>query len=99
MVIVAGLLVLKPGTLDKLRPDMLRMIAASRAEQGCLSYSYAVDLAEASVIRVYEEWESRGHLEAHFETEHLKSWRGRLAEVGIVSRDIKAWDAGSPVSI
>lgn len=99
MVIVAGLLVLKPGTLDKLRPHMLRMIAASRAEKGCMSYSYAVDLAEASVVRVYEEWESRGHLEAHFQTEHLKAWRGRLAEVGIVSRDIKAWDAGSAVSI
>ena len=99
MVIVAGVLVLRPGTLDDLRPHMLRMIAASRAEQGCMSYSYAVDLADASVIRVHEEWESRSHLDAHFETEHLKAWRRRLAEVGIVSRDIRAWDAGSPVSI
>jgi quinol monooxygenase YgiN len=99
MVIVAGVLVLKPGTLDELRPDMLRMVAASRAEPGCISYSYGVDLVDASVVRVYEEWESRGHLDAHFQTEHLKAWRRRIAEVGIVSRDIKAWEAGSPVSI
>jgi quinol monooxygenase YgiN len=99
MVIVSGVLVLRPGTLDELKPDMLRMIAESRAEPGCRSYSYAVDLADPSVIRVYEEWESRPHLDAHFETAHLKAWRRRIGEVGIVSRDIRAWDVGSPVSI
>jgi len=98
MVIVAGVVVLRPGTLDDLRPDMLRMIAASRAEAGCRSYSYGVDLADPTVIRIDEQWESREHLDAHLETEHLKAWRRRLAEVGIVRRDITAWEAASPVA-
>ena len=97
MVIVAGVVVLKPDTLETLRPDMLQMIAASRAEPGCRCYSYGIDVADQSVVRVYEEWESRAHLEAHVDTDHLKAWRRRLAEVGIVSRDITVWEATSPV--
>ena len=97
MIIVAGVVVLKPGTLKTLRPDMLRMIAASRGEPGCRCYSYGIDVAEASVVRVYEEWESRAHLEAHVGTDHLKAWRRRLTEVGIVSRDVTVWEATSPV--
>jgi quinol monooxygenase YgiN len=98
MVIVAGVMVLRPGTLEELRPDMLRMIAASRAEAGCRSYSYGVDVEDPTVIRVHEEWESREHFGAHLETEHFKAWRRRVAEVGIVRRDIATWDAGAPVS-
>lgn len=96
--IVAGVIELKPGTLDDLRPDMLRMIAASRAEPGCRSYSYGVDIADPTVIRVHEEWDSPEHLEAHLDTEHLRAWRRRLAEVGIVRRDITAWEAASPAA-
>ena len=99
MVIVAGVLVLKPGTLDDLKPDMLRMIALSRAEPGCRSYSYAVDLENPTVIRVHEEWDSPECLSAHLQTEHLKAWRRRLAAVGIVRRDISAWETASPVSV
>jgi quinol monooxygenase YgiN len=99
MVIVAGVMVLRPGTLEELKPDMGRMIAASRAEAGCRCYSYGVDVEDPTVIRVYEEWDSRAHLEAHLKTEHFKDWRRRVAEVGIVRRDITAWEAGSPVSL
>jgi quinol monooxygenase YgiN len=95
MVIVAGTLVLKEGALEALRPHMRRMIAASRAEPGCLTYSYGVDVEDDNVIRVFEEWESSEALAAHFETPHLKAWRPALAEIGIAGRDIKAWEAGS----
>ena len=97
MVIVAGVVVLKPGTLEELKPDMLRMIAASRGGGGGGGDSYGVDVAEPTVVRVYEEWESRAHLDAHVGTDHLQAWRRRLAEIGIVRRDITTWDATSPV--
>jgi quinol monooxygenase YgiN len=99
MIIVAGVVALKPGTLETLRPDMLRMIAASREEAGCRCYSYGIDLVDPSVVRIYEEWESRAHLDAHVGTDHLKAWRRRLAEVGIVSRDVTVWEATSPASM
>lgn len=99
MIIVAGTVVLKPGTLDALKPDAERMIEASRDEPGCRVYSYGIDVLDPTVIRVYEEWESREHLEAHFRTDHMTVWRSRLAEIGIESRDITMWEASSPVAL
>ena len=43
---------------------MAKVIAASRAETGCLAYSYAEDLLEKGLFRVSEAWESREALHA-----------------------------------
>ena len=99
MVIVAGVMVLRPGTLEELRPDMLAMLEASRAEAGCRTYSYGIDVENPTIIRVYEEWDSREHLEAHMETEHFKAWRRRVGEVGILRRDISVCEAGAAFSL
>ncbi len=90
---------LKPGTLEELKPDMLRVIAASQAEDGCHVYSFGVDLTDANVIRVYEEWESQEHLRAHYEAEHFKAWRARFGEVGFERRDITVREAGAQISL
>ena len=41
-------------------------IAASRREQGCIAYDWAVDPLEDATVRVYEEWESEADLGRHF---------------------------------
>jgi quinol monooxygenase YgiN len=97
MVVVAGVMVLRAGTFVELKPAMLAMLAASRGEAGCRTYSYGVDVEDPEVIRVYEEWESREHFAAHVETAHFKEWRRRVGEVGIERRDIKAFEAGAEV--
>lgn len=93
MIIVTGRVVVKEGALQKLRPAMEAMISASRAEPGCIAYSYGPDLADPNVFLVLEKWESREALKAHLETPHLKSWRAALAGAGLVARDLVAGDA------
>ena len=96
MIVVAGHLRLKPDTLERLRPHMATMIAASRAEAGCLAYSYASDLTEPALVRVFELWRSRGDVDRHFATSHLRAWRARLAEIGIEERRLTAYEASEP---
>ncbi|MGE0212362.1 MAG: putative quinol monooxygenase [Parvibaculaceae bacterium] len=98
-IVIAGTLVLKPGTFERLRPHMLAMIEASRAETGCLAYAYALDIEDPLVLRVHEEWTDRAALERHFRTAHLKAWRAELARVGIESRELVSWSAADPVRI
>ena len=97
MVVVAGVMVLRAGTFGELRPAMLAMLAASREEAGCRTYSYGVDVEDPEVIRIYEEWESREHFAAHVATAHFREWRRRVGEVGIERRDIRAFEAGAEV--
>jgi quinol monooxygenase YgiN len=96
MIVVAGQLRLKPDTLERLRPHMAAMIAATRAEPGCLAYSYGIDLIEPRVVRVFELWHSWGDLERHFASPHLLAWRARLAEIGIEGRELTAYEAREP---
>ena len=50
-------------------------------------------------MRVYEEWESRAHLEAHFRQPHMGPWRATLARIGASGRSLKVYEAdqGTPI--
>ncbi len=95
MLIVAGTVRLKPGTAERVRPHMDKMLAGSRAEPGCITYSYAYDVQDPELIRVFEEWQSKEDLDAHFQTLHMAEWRAALGDVGIVERNIKAYTISS----
>jgi len=69
------------------------MIAASRAETGCIDYSYAVDLVDPSLIRVNERWESREVLGRHLSTRHIEVWRESWSKVGITDRSLRMYEA------
>ncbi|HEV7691436.1 MAG TPA: putative quinol monooxygenase [Hyphomonadaceae bacterium] len=59
----------------KLRPEMEKVVQASRKEAGCLAYSYGFDLLEPDIIRVFEIYKDEAALKAHGESEHFKAWR------------------------
>jgi quinol monooxygenase YgiN len=60
---------------ESLRPEMEKVVQASRKEAGCLSYSYGFDLLEPDIIRVFEVYKDDAALKAHGESEHFKAWR------------------------
>ena len=93
MVVVMGTVRVDPDAIDRLRPAMEAMMAASRAEDGCLVYAYSLDLLEPGLVRVSELWTDRSSLEAHFKTAHMATWRAALAGQ-VRERDIKMYESG-----
>lgn len=85
-VIVAGTVRVPPENLAAFKPHMEAMLAASRAEDGCLTYSYAVDVEDAGLIRVYEAWRDEAALQAHFQAPHMAQWRAAWPAFGIADR-------------
>ncbi len=71
---------------------MRRMISASRAEDGCLAYSYALDVLDDGLVHVVEQWRDQAALDAHFDTPHLQQWRSRFSELGITDRNLTRFD-------
>jgi quinol monooxygenase YgiN len=94
MIIVAGTFRVPEDRIEALLPVALATIAGTRAEPGCLAYSYAMDVADRGLWRVYEEWESRAALEAHFRRPHMGPWRSKLAEIGATGRSLRIYEAG-----
>ncbi|NBW75402.1 MAG: antibiotic biosynthesis monooxygenase [Sphingomonadaceae bacterium] len=85
--------------LASARPLMVAVMQASRAEDGCIEYNYAEDLAEPGLIRVSEVWESRQHLAAHFKSAHMQRWIEERAGLGLSGRQVTGFAAerGEPL--
>jgi quinol monooxygenase YgiN len=70
---------------------MMRVTRA--AEPGCLEYTFAVDLAEPSLLRVIESWVDEAALAAHFATPHMAAFNEALGGANIIGASIKAYAA------
>ncbi|MDF2901586.1 MAG: antibiotic biosynthesis monooxygenase [Phenylobacterium sp.] len=93
--IIAGTVRVPVENLEAFRPHMLAMLEASRAEHGCITYSYAEDVAEPGLIRVFEAWRDQTALDAHFETSHMAAWRSHWPAFGVTDRQLRAYDVAA----
>ncbi|WP_018264511.1 putative quinol monooxygenase [Methylosinus sp. LW4] len=94
-ILIVGTIRIPPGSLERARPAMATMIHASRAEPGCLAYSYAEDVLEPGLVRVTEIWENRTALAAHFASDHLRRWRDGWEALGVGDRRLVSYEIGA----
>ena len=93
MIIVAGSFRIPPSMIEVVRPVMETMILASRDEEGCIEYSYALDVLDKGLVRVIEKWRDRAALEAHFRTAHIAEWRAQVSSLAMSERELTAHEA------
>lgn len=90
MIIVVGSFRIPPSMIEVVRPVMEAMITASRAEEGCIEYAYALDVLDEGLVRVSEKWRDREALEAHFRTAHIAEWRAQVSALAVSERNLTA---------
>jgi quinol monooxygenase YgiN len=93
--IVAGTIRVPSEELGSLRPQMIKMLTASRLEDGCQVYSYGEDVADPGLIRVFEIWRDRAALDAHAASGHMLEWRKACAEHRVSDRKIVAYEVAA----
>ena len=99
MIIVTGTIRIPSGAIETVKPAMEQMIAASRAEEGCLTYFYALDVLDDGLVHVHEAWTDRAALDAHFETAHLADWRAKFEALGIADRNLVSFEIATPTPV
>ncbi|RIY00022.1 antibiotic biosynthesis monooxygenase [Aureimonas flava] len=95
MIVVAGSLRLTPEGLAAVRDVARATVTATSAETGCIVYTFAEDLREPGLIRIYEEWESRETLDAHGRAPHMTVWRDALKTVEVKGLELKLIETAS----
>jgi len=83
MLIVLAEATLGDGALDKGRAAFTAMIEASRKEEGCIAYSYAVDVLDPAKLVIVEKWVDDAALAYHFGTPHMAAFQQALAGLDI----------------
>jgi quinol monooxygenase YgiN len=94
-IIIAGTVRVPPENLAALQPHQLAMLAASRAEDGCLTYSYGEDVGEPGLIRVFEVWRDQAAVDAHLKAPHMAPWRAACAEHGVSDRRLSLYQVAA----
>lgn len=67
----------KPGRREEFLRRIVEdgILAAIRAEEGCLRYDYYLSCQNEDEILLLEEWDTAEHQRTHMEQEHMKSLR------------------------
>lgn len=95
MLIVSGTIPMKADKIEEAKAAALVMQKATQLEDGCITYCFYQDIEDPSIFRVFEEWESQAHLEAHGKTEHMAEFRAALADIVAGAGNVFSYEVSS----
>ena len=64
----------KKDSVESVKSELLKMIAPTRNEEGCIDYFLHQDNTDSNVFIFYENWESTVFLEKHINNDHYKAY-------------------------
>jgi quinol monooxygenase YgiN len=88
MVILEGTIRIGVGQRVAALAPMRNMIEATRAEPGCVAYSFAFDVLDEHLVRIFEVFHDEMALAEHRASAHMAAWRASWPSVGISDRDM-----------
>ena len=88
MIVLAGTVRIAEGMRPRALPHIRAMVEASRAEPGCLDYSFSFDAIDDNLVRIFECFVDDNAREIHRNSDHMKAWRAAWDEAGIGGRDM-----------
>ena len=80
-VTVVAKLIVKQDAIDQVKPELLKLIAPTRAEKGCLEYRLHQDNDNPTVFTFYENWESLACLDSHMKSDHFRSYVSAVGDL------------------
>ncbi len=78
-VIVTGWIDFEPADRESAMRAFTAVVAASRAEPGCVDYAFTPDPDLPGRVRVIEHWVSDAALTEHLTLPHVQALRGAIA--------------------
>jgi quinol monooxygenase YgiN len=88
VIIVAGTVDVDPDKRDEALVAGQPHMQATRAQQGCLDYTWCADPLIPGRIYVFERWESQEALKAHFDGPHYLNMRNTIGSFGLKGADV-----------
>ncbi len=79
MIVVNAVFEANEATIAALQPAVAAMETASRAEPGCVDYTFSVELNNPNVMRITEKWTTLEDLQAHFTMPHMAEFQAAMA--------------------
>ena len=82
----------RPDKEVALRSALIKLIAPTLKEQGCLNYDLHQSLDDPSKFVFYENWVCQEDLTAHLASAHIEELRSKVDELCVVPPEITFWE-------
>ena len=92
MIVIAGTISIDPEKRAVATPAAITMMAETRREAGCISYTFSGDLQQPGDFRIFEEWESQEALDAHFKTPHMAAFQAAMGGFGVRGMKVQKYE-------
>ncbi len=81
------------------RKAIVEMVRASRAEDGCIDYAFASDLADPDTLILFERWRDQAALDAHGKSDHMAAFQEFIGANPPEASDLRIYDTdeGQPL--
>ncbi len=99
MLIVAAEVRVEEGAVEKVRDAIRTMETETLKEPGCHAYAFSVDISDATMVRIFERWESEDALRAHFATPHMANFGIAMAKAAPKSMDVKVYQIDKEIPL
>jgi len=92
MIVVNGIVRSTQEDIVALQGAISAMETASRAEEGCLDYTFSIEVNDPEMVRITEKWASVEALKAHFGTPHMAEFQATMGKRPPQSMEIKVYE-------
>lgn len=75
MIVISVTLCVPSDEFEDFKPAIEALIASSRNEPGVVAYSFAVDVVDSELIRIFEIYTDQTALDNHMASAHFQKWR------------------------
>jgi len=99
MIVVVGRVCSDGEKRDELIRVAQAVAAASRQEEGCISYRFYEDTELDNEFVFVEEWADQQALERHFTTEHIGAFMGAIPGTLVAPPEVKFHTIASSVDL
>lgn len=95
MIVIVAKNFVRKDKVEEFKELAKPLIAASRAEEGCVSYSLFEDIHDPGILTFIEEWESPEAIQIHNNSEHFTSIVPKLGGLTEKPSDVNLYSAVS----
>lgn len=99
MILVMGHAKLAPGEIDRLLAAMQTQLEATRAEEGCIHYSFARDVLEPDTLRIAEQWREWDAITAHSASAHMKAFNQEMGKAKLLEIKVTGYGPDGEVRV
>lgn len=64
----------KEAALEEVKAELVKLVAPTRQEKGCITYTLHQDQQNPCLFIFYENWENAACLESHLQSSHFKAY-------------------------